>query len=569
MTEQQMKRQFIKQNFLMLFTAFIIPVLIAGLIIIGITISDSKNETKDKLNRSLRIIYDDFDSMYNNYEAIRRFTENTSISVLSKMLESGSVDYAESLAIRQFLAYIASASGNNPWYDSVYFYVRNPQNRVFTSTFGFTFSDSLVDSQWLQQLTSMGKTECIIIREKRDYPFETPQKVLSIFYRFKSYDGGIVVNYDVSKIKNSMEAACIFDSQIITIANGNEILISNSETSTTKNERFLQVSVEYPKIDLIISTSIEAMDVDREIAASLRLILIILSLLLVISIFLAFSLSQKSYKEINAVEQVFKEVSDDSFKGYSAKPSNDLYLNLLNNVISIFIEKKYLATQLSERQFRQKTAELQALQYQINPHFLYNALQTINYEIMDITKGEQVKANKMIEDLSDIIRYSLSDPSAPVPLSKEIDICNKYISIQSIRYQNNFRVIWKIEKTLYTHPVPCMILEPIIENAIIHGLRYKKVNPVLSVHVKKQNDKIRFSVFDNGTGIAPEKLKELRMMLTSNDSVDFSAEHIGLKNCSQRLKLKFGESSNIRIYSSLNKGTLIVFIIPASFSTAL
>ena len=117
MTEQQMKRQFIKQNFLMLFTAFVIPVLIAGLIIIGITISDSKNETKDKLNRSLRIIYDDFDSMYNNYEAIRRFTENTSISVLSKMLESGSVDYAESLAIRQFLAYIASASGNNPWYD--------------------------------------------------------------------------------------------------------------------------------------------------------------------------------------------------------------------------------------------------------------------------------------------------------------------------------------------------------------------------------------------------------------------------------------------------------------------
>ena len=155
MTEQKMKRQFIKQNFLMLFTAFIIPVLIAGLIIIGITISDSKNETKDKLNRSLRIIYDDFDSMYNNYEAIRRFTENTSISVLSKMLESGSVDYAESLAIRQFLAYIASASGNNPWYDSVYFYVRNPQNRVFTSTFGFTFSNSLVDSQWLQQLTSM------------------------------------------------------------------------------------------------------------------------------------------------------------------------------------------------------------------------------------------------------------------------------------------------------------------------------------------------------------------------------------------------------------------------------
>ena len=73
MTEQKMKRQFIKQNFLMLFTAFIIPVLIAGLIIIGITISDSKNETKDKLNRSLRIIYDDFDSMYNNYEAIRRF----------------------------------------------------------------------------------------------------------------------------------------------------------------------------------------------------------------------------------------------------------------------------------------------------------------------------------------------------------------------------------------------------------------------------------------------------------------------------------------------------------------
>ena len=107
----------------------------------------------------------------------------------------------------------------------------------------------------------------------------------------------------------------------------------------------------------------------------------------------------------------------------------DMYSQILQNIIRIFLENDYLQVQLSERKYRQKAAELQALQYQINPHFLFNTLQTIHYEILDVTNGQPSKANLMIEWLSDLLRFALGSPDSKVTLQEEIDNCMKYVPV--------------------------------------------------------------------------------------------------------------------------------------------
>lgn len=133
--------------------------------------------------------------------------------------------------------------------------------------------------------------------------------------------------------------------------------------------------------------------------------------------------------------------------------NRDMYSQILHNIIRIFIENNYLQVQLSERKYRLQTAQLQALQYQINPHFLYNTLQTINYEILSLTAGRQTQANSMVENLSDIMRFSLESGDSMVSLKEEIENCRKYIRIQQARYDNGFQVVWDVEDMLLSNMV--------------------------------------------------------------------------------------------------------------------
>jgi two-component system sensor histidine kinase YesM len=226
--------------------------------------------------------------------------------------------------------------------------------------------------------------------------------------------------------------------------------------------------------------------------------------------------------------------------------------------MNTFIERSYLKLQLSERKYRLQAAELLALQSQINPHFLHNTLETIYWEILRIS-GKPTIAHRMIENLSDIMKYSLNSKDNFVTLKEEIENTNSYIEIQKYRYEDKFDVYWDYLPLVNNYKIKKLIFQPLVENSIYHGIIKKDTRCYIKIKIIKSGSHLRIFVADNGYGISLEKLEEIKQKLESSEDY---FDHIGLFNTNKRLKLIYGEQYGIRIRSLPGKGTVVFLYIP-------
>ncbi|QGQ94102.1 sensor histidine kinase [Paenibacillus psychroresistens] len=210
-------------------------------------------------------------------------------------------------------------------------------------------------------------------------------------------------------------------------------------------------------------------------------------------------------------------------------------------------------------------AELNMLQQQINPHFLYNTLESIN---MEAQASESPKISTMVSALAQIFRYSISKGPELVPLSTEIKHTQNYIAIQQIRFRDRFSVEYQISEEVLSQPVLKFILQPIVENAIQHGLSEYTSGGELHISAKCENGCIQIRVADNGVGMKKNQIQEIheRMQVmdfqAADDKVPTSRSGYGMDNVFRRLQLYYGGKAEFRIESKLMKGTTIVLIIP-------
>lgn len=245
--------------------------------------------------------------------------------------------------------------------------------------------------------------------------------------------------------------------------------------------------------------------------------------------------------------------------------SNDLLL-IKGNKEVIELSKSFnqmmkrideLAKKNIEEEEEKRKSELKALQNQINPHFLYNTLDSIVYLI---EKKDNEKAEEMIIALSKFFRISISKGRTIIPLEKEIEHVKYYLLIQKIRFGKSFSYNVDIKIDISKYYTIKLILQPLVENAIIHGLKELEGNGKINIEVDKEDDLIKILISDNGFGILPSKLNEIYENMkdkTKNSSV-------GLKNVYQRLKIYYGEKADLKIISDLDIGTTIIIYIPIS-----
>jgi len=209
----------------------------------------------------------------------------------------------------------------------------------------------------------------------------------------------------------------------------------------------------------------------------------------------------------------------------------------------------------------QKKAEIKMLQAQINPHFLYNTLNTI-HSISEINGIREIST--IAKSLSSLYRYNIKSKDI-VTLGTELEQMINYINIQQIRFLGKFEVQYDIPEQLHDYRIVKFLLQPIVENAFYHGLEPKDANGLLVISIWKEHGQLRISVRDNGVGMMEEKLAMINEMLSKPYPTEDThvSNHFGLRSVQARIKSFYGEQYGIRICRLVPEGILVDMTIPA------
>lgn len=208
-------------------------------------------------------------------------------------------------------------------------------------------------------------------------------------------------------------------------------------------------------------------------------------------------------------------------------------------------------------------AQMKALEARINSHFLFNTLESIN-SMAEIAEHEEISTMSLA--LGNMFRYAVKTKGELVTLRQELEHVNDYVSIQKIRFDNRFRLDIDIPENLYEQQVLKLILQPLIENSLTHGLNYCSIGDLISISACIADHNLLIRVSDNGSGIPRDELNRLRDNLRSEASFTElgvrEKQSIGLKNIQSRIELYYGKGYGLTIYSEEGKGTDIDIKIP-------
>lgn len=226
-------------------------------------------------------------------------------------------------------------------------------------------------------------------------------------------------------------------------------------------------------------------------------------------------------------------------------------LNRMSEHLSEHIEKSYIS------ELKQKNAELTALQAQINPHFLYNTLEAIRMKA--VSTGDK-ETGQMIYILAEMFRSSIKSDTV-ISVEDEIRQCEQYLQLFKIRYGDSFTYCINVEDSVRSCGFIKHLLQPILENYIVHGFSPRARNNRITLIGTRQGDNLIFTVEDNGRGIPAHKLVEIQEQLAKPNFT--RGKSIGLANVHERVKIIFGKDYGLTLYSETNKATKAVITIPA------
>ncbi|MDR0519633.1 MAG: histidine kinase [Clostridiales Family XIII bacterium] len=282
---------------------------------------------------------------------------------------------------------------------------------------------------------------------------------------------------------------------------------------------------------------------------------------------LALYFKRQVYDPIKKIERALEVVSDaDDIADFEIDIPEDhelyllsSYLNKMIDRMKDFANREYTATLLA------KQAEINALQMQINPHFLYNTLDSIRG--LAIKEGVTDIAN-MTKALSRLFRYSISNKNDFSTLREEINNAESYMTIQQLRFANKFVFITDIDVNedpdIFDYCLPKLTIQPIIENSVFYGLETKLGKGKIILHAYITQKRLIISIEDNGLGMEQQRLDDINGKLSRSlpSAADNAVSSIGLVNVNERIHLYFGQEYGIHVMSTQNVGTIVEIMLP-------
>ena len=233
-------------------------------------------------------------------------------------------------------------------------------------------------------------------------------------------------------------------------------------------------------------------------------------------------------------------------------------VSVLSDSLNTMIDKiDELLEQVKKEQIRLRKAEFELLQSQINPHFLYNTLDAI---VWLAEAGEQKKVVSMVGSLSDFFRTSLNQGKDIITIKEELQHSRSYLEIQQMRYQDILNYEIYVPEELHRYLIPKITIQPLVENALYHGIKNKRGLGRIVISGRKEEDFLILQIEDNGIGMRKERLDQVKEGM--NQKIPTEKDIYGLYNVNERIRLNFGEKYGISIESTYGEGTVVSVILP-------
>ena len=295
--------------------------------------------------------------------------------------------------------------------------------------------------------------------------------------------------------------------------------------------------------------------ITNRVASMVRVCLVIMIMVLLTAFLMGYLFSRLFGRPAKQLAEAMKEFEHDA-EGFHFTPMEGTQeiQALAGSFDHMVIQIQQLMEQVREEEISLRKTELKALQAQINPHFLYNTLDSIAWMCEEERSSEAVE---MVNALARLFRISISRGKELIPLEKEVEHAQSYLKIQNYRYRNQFTYDFHIEEDCLKYLCNKITLQPIIENAIYHGLDRMVDEGHIDITIRTESeDTILLVVEDNGVGMTEEQCHEI-LYRENSDRVG-----IGIKNVNDRIRIYFGEKYGLKLFSELDEGTRVEIRIP-------
>ncbi len=457
--------------------------------------------------------------------------------------------YRDTKLIRSFIAAPPSARS---YIHSIYIYLDNPNQIVLSSEQGFTYIDDLYDKSWFRSFKEIPYSDQIFSLRTRGPGSQDLIRIISPISNMDSQiSGAIILDIKESFLSRAYEFK---SGEVLNVYNRTGDFLFSNDSNSRKADR---------KDLMSFTTSSEqygwqySLDIYKpELYSLSHTLLIVTGILTLVTLMMGLVLTYRTNRRervfISNIMDQLNQVSDRGLSPEAPQGYTNIFDYLNHHVIRTFIEQDYLRWQKEAMEYR-------ALQMQMNPHFLFNTLDTINWKAVKLSRGEN-DVSRMILQLTKLLKYSLQvDDFKGVPLSKELEMTQCYLALQKIRFRDRFRYSEEVDPGLLETRVPSFLLQPLLENAFNHGFAENKSLDI-RLKVTRAPEGVEITLFNTGREMSHE---ELKIVNESDMDVLNRKSSLGILNTKKRLVLMTKTEHPLVVSTIEGKGVSVCITLPA------
>ena len=582
MRKRSMNGSFRRQLLVLFLLISIIPLVLLTIFNYSYTLSMFKKQTYQNDSRILNKVVEGMDNMLQNIEdRIFSFYISDLVYISSSRSENYAVALSERMRYEQQFLYNSFLTSDRLGIENIFFY--NEQDKYLVDSLNSeTRTTSGEGLDWYGKALAADGQLCWILPTK-DSPHEGSDRLRAALL-MKDYRGNIMGALCVwirnDRLNSQIQDINSGDEGFTAVVNEKGDLISSFNFNTAissyfdeksfsdrlpdlAEERDLSIGGKNYQITTMVSpytgwyfiTANSQSEIIRQILSKLNVFAVLLVLCVLVALVFAFIMSNALYRPIKQLKRAMQQAGEGDLNVALTEQRNDEFASLYKGFNNMTASINRLVKELYELKLMKKDAELKVLQSQINPHFLYNTLDSM-YWMSRLGKNEEL--SDMISAFSGYLKINLSKGKDIISIEKIQDEIIYYIKIQQYRFGDKIRATVEIDPELYPYGIIKFLLQPLVENAIFHGLEPKKEKGSVRVIGRLAGDYAEFEVIDDGVGMDAGQVAHLEKLINQQESV----EGYALYNVHHRLLHTYGPECGLHIESEVGVGTKVSFQIP-------